>query len=222
MIKAIIFDMDGLMFDTESLFIKCGIEAGKNIGYNVSKELIIKCIGTNNNKIKEIFLGELGEDFPFENFNKEYEKLKYAIISKEGIKIKFGLYELLNYLINNNYKIAIASSNKKEAISYYLSLANIDKRIFNVIISGDDFEKGKPEPDIYLTSCKLLGIEPREAMVLEDSNNGIKASYLAGCFTVAIPDIVIITDEVLKMVDEKFKNLLEVKNYLENKYNVRK
>lgn len=215
MIKAVVFDMDGLMFDTEKLFLQCGIESAKKIGYKITEKLIMKCIGTNYKNIKKTFLEELGTDFPFELFYSEYRKLKDKIIAEQGIDIKIGLKELIEYLLKNNYLLAIASSSNMNIIKFYLKMANIDENIFNIIISGSDFEKGKPAPDIYLKTCELLRVNPKETLVLEDSNHGIKAAYLAKCQTALIPDIVTLTEETLNISNHIFLTLLDVIKYLE-------
>lgn len=219
MFKAIIFDMDGVMFDTEKLFVKCGIEVGRRIGYNIDSKIIIKCMGSNYNKIREIFFEELGDSFPFDLFYKEYLKVREDFIKKNGIDVKKGVYELLNYLYINKYKIAIASSNDRDIIRNYLELAGINENIFDVIMGGDGFINGKPMPDIYLETCRLLGIDSGETMVIEDSNNGIKASYLAGCFTVFIPDISVVDDNNLYMINKKMDSLLDVIEYLDKNNN---
>lgn len=214
--KTIIFDMDGLMFDTEKLWLKCFKETGKEMGYNLSFELHDKTIGANKNIMEKILKEELGNGFPFEEFYDKYIDLMTKTINKEGVKPKKGLIELLDYLNNNNYILAIASSTKKETIKKHLEKNNIEGKIFKVIVSGENITNGKPAPDIFIETCKKLSINPNEVIVLEDSNNGIKAAYTAGCIPILIPDINIITKETREMAKYEFKDLTKVIDFLEN------
>ena len=213
--KTIIFDMDGLMFDTETLWVTSAVKTGKEMGYNFSKELPISTIGTTQQTTKKLFKEKLGQDFPFEIFHDKYRAIMDEIIRKKGIKVKKGLKQLLNYLIKNNYIIAIGSSSGIDRIEWYLEKAHIDKNLFKLIFSGEDLKHSKPAPDIFIETCKKLKINPNEAIVLEDSNNGIKAAYTAGCIPILIPDINIITQETREMAKYEFKDLTKVIDFLE-------
>lgn len=215
MIKAIIFDMDGVMFDTERLYLECAMESAKSMNLNVNEEVIKKSMGGNYKRIEKVFLEELGDDFPFFKFYSDYEKRMNSKIENEGIITKEGLYEVLNYFKDKKYKMAIASSNKRNRIYNYLKMTNIDSSIFDAIISGEDIEKGKPSPDIYNITCRKLNIDSSEAFVLEDSNNGVIAAYLAGCKIGLIPDVVPIKKETIDMANYKFANLKQFLNYFE-------
>ena len=210
MIKLVIFDMDGTMFDTEPLWEKAFVETGKELHYDLSKELHDKTIGTTYNSLINILKSELGNDFPFEKFKEQYIENYRGIIETEGIKMKKGLVELLEYLKENNYLIAIASSSKKKQIKRNLELSNIDETIFDIIISGEDVVNGKPNPEMFIKVCDKLEVKPNEALVIEDSNNGIKAAYAAGCKSILIKDMDKIKDETLKKVNYNLNALTEV------------
>ncbi len=214
MIKAIILDMDGTMFDTEPLWEKAFIKTGRELNYNLTKELHDKTIGTTYNSLISILKTEVGNDFPFEMFKQKYIQNYQSIIETDGIKIKHGLKELLGYLVKNNYLIAIASSSKKKQIKRNLELANINENIFDIIISGEEVVYGKPNPEIFIKTCNNLNVKTNEALVIEDSNNGIKASQGAGCISVLIPDMDKIKAETEMIVNYKLVSLEAVINLL--------
>lgn len=207
--KYIIFDMDGLMFDTENMWLESFIEAGNIFNYKLNAQLHDKIIGTNKESQTRILKEELGIDFPYEKFNSVYKQIMNRKLEK-GAKPKKGLKELLDYLVNNDYIFAIASSSSRDTIINNLHFNSIDPDIFTTIVDGTMIDKGKPSPDIFLKTCKLLNIEPNEALVLEDSNNGIKAAYDAGCIPILIPDINIIKNETKEMSKYILNDLSEV------------
>ena len=214
MIKAVIFDMDGLMFDTEKLWEDTFFKVGNQFGYYLSADFHRSTIGTNYTAIEKTFKDKFGSDFPFADFYVECRKYMDEIIRNNGLGIKKGLLELLNYLKENNYLIAIGSSSKLKRIKWYLECAGIAENMFTAIVSGDDIVKGKPNPDIFLKACELLLVNPSETLVLEDSNNGIKAAKNAGCISVLIPDLDVIKEDVLEQVDYKFDSLYDVIDFL--------
>ena len=214
--KTIIFDMDGLMFDTEKMWLESFIEAGKEIGYDLTSELHNKIMGTNKESQIRILKEALGETFPHEKFYDIHRKIMSETTEKSGVDSKPGLIELLDYLVSNNYTLAIASSNSERVILNNLKSNGIDSTIFKVIVDGNMTQKGKPSPDIFLKTCELLKVNPQDVIVLEDSNNGIKAAYDAGCMPVLIPDLNIITEETKNMAKHICNNLHEVIYLLEN------
>ena len=217
MIKAIILDMDGTMFDTEPLWKIAFQKSGHDLGYNITEEIHTKTIGSNQTDLNKILEKEFGEEFPFEEFSTKYVENMKSIIEEYGVSIKPGLKELLDYLINNNYQIAIASSSSLMMIKNNLKKANIDENIFKTIVSGENFINGKPNPEIFLKTCELLNAEPKDTIVIEDSNNGIKAAFSAGCIPILIPDVDRIKEEVKSMAKYQLNSLLEVIDLLETK-----
>lgn len=215
-IEAVIFDMDGLMIDTESLFLNSCLKTNEVYGFKVPKELIIECIGKRKDKTIQLFKQVMGPDFDVNYYFDLSREFKRQEIEDNGIKVKKGLFELLDYLKQNNIKMAVASSTNMDGIMNRLATCGIDTSQFTSIISGDMVDKPKPDPEVYLKSCEILGINPENAIALEDSDYGIKAAHLAGTYAVLIPDLKEVTDEMRKDAYVVLKDLSEVINLIEN------
>lgn len=215
MIKGIIFDMDGLMFDTERLVIKAWDFAGKQMGYSITKDIVIKTLGLNTENTRRVFIEHLGNNFDFYVFRKIRVDYMTDYIDKHGIPIKTGLIELLDFLKSNHYKMTVATSTEKEKTEYYFKKANISY-YFDDIVCGDMIERGKPEPDIYLKASKIIGVAPNECLALEDSPIGILSAYRAGMKPVMIPDLVKPNEETNKILYAKLPTLFDVIELLNN------
>ena len=215
MIKGIIFDMDGLMFDTERLVIKAWDFAGKQMGCSITKDIVIKTLGLNTENTRRVFIEHLGNNFDFYVFRKIRVDYMTDYIDKNGIPIKTGLIELLDFLKSNHYKMTVATSTEKEKTEYYFKKANISY-YFDDIVCGDMIERGKPEPDIYLKASKIIGVAPNECLALEDSPIGILSAYRAGMRPVMIPDLVKPNEETNKILYAKLPTLFDVIELLNN------
>lgn len=213
-ISLIIFDMDGLMFDTEKLAISAWIEAGKCFDINIPESVVIETIGLDVHGAEKVFKKHLGDNFTF--FDVRKLRIEYAkdFIEKNGIPIKKGLYELLEFLDEKDVLKAVATSTERERAKMLLSTANIENK-FDIIICGDDISKGKPEPDIFLAVSRKLGCNPQECLVLEDSENGIIAASKANMIPILIPDIKNPSIEIEKLAFKKFNSLIGVKDFIE-------
>lgn len=215
MLEAIIFDMDGVLFDTERLMAEYWYQAAKECRMPAEKRelVILESIGLNQNDIKALFTKELGEDFPYEDFMEKTTKPFHEAIEKEGIPVKTGVYEILQFLEKTNLKVGIASSSSTASIKKHLKEGNITE-YFAQIIGGDTVKHSKPQPDIYINACKALGVNPANSIAVEDSPNGIKSAYAAGMKVVMIPDMVAVTPELEKLLYRKFVSLLELMDFL--------
>lgn len=211
-IEAVVFDMDGLMFDTERLWLNSVKRTNEVYGYNVPEELIIECMGKRKDyidiKLKEV----LGNDFDTVEFRKLNVKYMNEDVEKNGLKIKKGLIELLDFLKLHNIKMAVASSSSYETISKRFKEANLSIEYFECIIGGDMVKEPKPSPQIYLKSCEVLGIKPENAIALEDSDYGIMSAHNAGMKAILIPDIKNPAKEILEITYKKLEDLLQVIN----------
>jgi HAD superfamily hydrolase (TIGR01509 family) len=209
MIKAVILDMDGTMFDTEALALEAWERASQELCCKSAKGMIAKSMGLRPVQMKKLFLDTLGEDFPYDAFIQFGKDYSADYIEKHGIPIKPGLYELLNYLKDNGYKIGVATSTAYDSAMKHFERAEVT-RYFDKIICGDMLEKSKPAPDIYLKAAEALEVAPPDCLALEDSPNGVTSAYRAGMKTVMIPDLIIPDQELRKMLFACVPSLNEV------------
>lgn len=213
MIKAVVFDMDGLMFDTERLTIEAWDYAGEKIGIGKMGHMVYKTLGMNVESARKIFRDEYVDEISEEDLRKHAKEFFQDYFEKNGVPMKPGLMELLSYLKENNYKIAVATSSNKEVVLSHFERAKMAE-YFDVIVCGDMIENSKPAPDIYLKASELLGISPSECLALEDSPNGIKSAFAANLVPIMIPDLIEPTEELLELLHCKLANLNEVVDFL--------
>ncbi len=186
-IKGVIFDMDGLILDTEKLYQRFWKEASKQCGYEMPQEIALKLRSLDNNLARSLLKDHFGTDYSYDDVKKVRVKLMADYVNENGISAKTGVRDLVNYLKENKYKIAVATATNYKRANLHLTLAGV-RDCFDSIICACELEHGKPYPDVYLYACERLGLKPRECMALEDSPNGIKAAFAAGCVPVFVPD----------------------------------
>lgn len=213
-IKGIIFDMDGLMFDTEKLSSECWARVGREKGFPITEELIDGTRGLDRRKTKAFLEEKFGESFDFQKFSDKSREYMDEVIREKGMPIKKGLPELLHYLKENGYRCAVASSTERPRVDFYLKTAEIED-MFYTVICGNEVSRGKPEPDIFLKAAEKLGLEPENCMVLEDSKYGIEAAFRAGIPVVMVPDMIMPEPETKKLLYDQKSSLLEVIALLE-------
>ncbi len=212
-IKAFIFDMDGLILDTERIAFKSYKEALKEYGYDFTEAFFLTLVGTNVKLTKELCLNRYGSWFPFDLLHENHNKITEEYIKKNGVPLKEGVNELIDYLKEKDYKIALATSSDREKAEYLLELVKIKDK-FDYIICGNDIVNSKPNPEIFLKAAENLKVEPKECVVIEDSKFGVKAAVNAGMKVINVPDMKMPNSEVKSMAFKIFNNLLEVKDYI--------
>lgn len=213
-IELVIFDMDGLMFDTESLSKKSWQKIGKRYGYDFHDEFFNEVIGLNIESVTKAFTNTFGVDFPYDELKEEKNETMMKEIEENGIAIKKGLKECIEYLKENNILIAVASSSRRSVIDFYLKSADLTHE-FDYIISGEEVKNGKPHPEIFLNCCQRLNVTKENTLVLEDSINGIKAAYDGDIKVVFIPDLVKLPKEIEKLPYRKLVDLSLVPELVE-------
>ncbi|MBQ4580718.1 MAG: HAD-IA family hydrolase [Clostridia bacterium] len=210
--KAVLFDMDGLMFDTERVFVKAWDYVGEQLGLGKTGYMVMKTMGSNTEGCNRIWR----EEFPGVDIDAMWGHTRDFLedyYSRNTVTVKKGLYELLEHLKGAGYKLAVASSTKKEKVEHHLQSADV-RQYFDAVIGGDMVEKSKPEPDIYQTAAAALGVSPEECYALEDSRNGLLSAYRAGCKVIHVPDLWQPDDTVKSFILGPFEDLLAVRDWL--------
>ena len=215
MIKAIIFDMDGLMIDSERVTFECYQERLKDMNLTMDEEFYKTLLGKPLKGIYQRFYDVYGNDFPIEDVIKDVHALMAKRFETEGVPIKTGLKSLLEYLKENNYKTIVATSSNRDRVDTILSQAQITD-YFDDSICGDEVTKGKPNPEVFLKSCQKLDVNVDEAIVLEDSEAGIQASYDAGIKVICIPDMKYPEKQYEEKTFKILKDLNDVTEYLKS------
>lgn len=213
--KTVIFDMDGVIFDTEALFISCWKMIGEKYALGEIEEVCHKCIGTTSVETKRIVLEKYGQNFEYEKFCKEASVLFHKKIDEKGIPVKRGARELLSYLKVNGFRIGLASSTRKQVIEEELEEAGL-LSFFHVIVGGDMVEHSKPDPEIYLLACQEMGVNPAETFAIEDSFNGVRAASRAGMKVFMVPDLLEPDDEMRELASEIYPSLMGVLGFFQS------
>ena len=205
-LKLVIFDMDGLMYDTEQIGMDCLINAAQKFGYVIDQEFGLSSIGMNANDYQKLVKEKFGADYPYDLISKESRKTRMAYLRKNGMIIKPGLCEEI--------KLALASSSSKETIDEYNHLAGFDN-VFDYIIAGNMVEHSKPDPEIFLKVLEHFELKKNEALILEDSRNGIMAAHNANIPVICVPDLVKHGQDIIKLTYATLPSLNEVKLEIE-------
>lgn len=210
----VVFDMDGVLFDTQKLYVKAWHEVANILNIPNISEPAYLCIGRNENDQTEILDKFYPDGFPYEEF-KELKRQKLMSYVEKEVPLMKGTKELLEYLKSIGARVAIASSTRQSVIKHHLLSTGLTG-YFEKIISGDMVTYSKPAPDIYIMACRELGIEPGDAFAVEDSYNGIRSASAAGMKTIMIPDMQPYNEEMSKLVYGCYDSLLDFMEYLKN------
>ncbi len=209
--RAFIFDMDGVIFDSERLYIECSLEASAELGLPQEGviELCHRCIGVTPERTRQIMMETYHDPAVVDAFRGRTVSLFLEKYNAGQMDVKPGAEELLKFLKQQGYPLAIASSTPTEIVRQELSAAGL-LDYFDRIVGGDQVSRSKPNPDIFLRAAELLRTEPSRCIVIEDSFNGIRAAKAAGMTAVMVPDQLQPDEEIKALADRIELSLLHV------------
>jgi len=212
-VSAVIFDMDGLMLDTERIARRAWRRALKEFGYHLTDDLYITLVGRNARDGRRLLRAAMGDDFPLEACEFRAREIYGRLIDADDIPVKTGLMELLDFLETRSIKTAVATSTSRKWAIPKLTGTELISR-FATVVTGDDVLNGKPHPDIFLAASHDIGVKPEQCIVLEDSLNGIRAAKAAGMIPIMVPDLIQPTDEIRSMAHSVAATLCEAKTVI--------
>ena len=214
----VIFDMDGVIFDSERALLGCWLEVSEK--YGLDKELVtktyIKCIGTNHNQTTAIYKTAFGNVIDGNRLMTIWDEsaaLFRERYSDGNLPVKTGVTDILGYLKSSGISMGIASSTRKQTVERQIRNAGLYD-FFLGIIGGDAVTISKPNPEIYLLACREFGFQPVSTFAIEDSFNGIRAAYSAGMRPIMVPDIVPADAEMYRLSEIVCNDLIEALDYL--------
>lgn len=215
-VKGVLFDMDGIVLDTEKLYTRFWQEAARSLGYPMTHEMALGMRSLSREVGERQLKAYLGADVDYQQVRNKRIEMMTTFIEENGVEIKPGIHELLAFLKEQEIKTSIATSSPLDRTKNYLSQVGLVDE-FDELVSGHMVEHGKPAPDIYIYAASKLGLKPEECLVLEDSPTGLLAAYRAGCIPVMIPDQDQPDDETKAKVYAVVDSLVDVIDLLTTK-----
>ncbi len=212
-IKGVISDMDGVILDTEKLYVRFWCEAANYYGYPMQRHHALSIRSMARGFAIERLKSYFGADFDYYAVHDKRIELMDKYIEQYGIEAKPGAKELLSFLQSNGYRVALATATAPDRTKRYLESLGL-YGYFDEIVCASMVKRGKPEPDIYILAAEKLGLHTEECLALEDSQNGIKSASSAGCKTVMVPDLDLPDEKINPLLYGVAKNLADVKRFL--------
>lgn len=211
--KAVGFDMDGVIFDSERAVMQCWKEVASRHNIPDIEKAILACTGTTMVRTREIMLNLYGADFPYDEYARESSAIFHSRYDGGRLPMKPGVKELLTFLKEHDKKIALASSTRQQVVTDELRDAGIIE-YFDRIICGDMVSRSKPAPDIFLKACEELNVSPSDSYAIEDSYNGIRAAHAGGLHPIMVPDLLPADEEIQSLAEIVLPSLTSVMEYL--------
>jgi HAD superfamily hydrolase (TIGR01509 family) len=211
--EAVVFDMDGLLFDTEVIYRDAMIASALRLGLEMTDQVFLPMIGLPAEASRAHLINHYGNNFDVDTFWVESANDFHRLITGRQF-LKAGVVELLGHLDRCGLRTAIATSSRHQDVQRNLATHDLSER-FHVVVAHGDYVRGKPNPDPYLMAAEQLGKAPEACLALEDSFNGIRSASAAGMMTVMVPDLIAPTDEIRRLCLRIAKNLHEVRELLQ-------
>ena len=215
MIKGILSDMDGVILDSEKIYVRFWCEAGQFYGFPFERRHALGIRSMARPFAIRKLQGWFGESFDYDKVRNKRVELMDAYVAEHGIEPKPDAARLLSYLKENGYRVALATATPKDRAEEYLRRVDL-LRFFDEVVSARMVKNGKPAPDIYLYAAERLGLKPEECIALEDSPNGVRSANAAGCRTVMVPDLDAPSEEIKPLLYDVADGLWDVVRVLEN------
>ena len=215
MVRGVIFDMDGLMFDTERLATVLWNQVGDELRIDMTEEFLDSFRGQNPTAIRNAFLQRFGREFDFDGCMGRKDELQHRYIEEKGVPLKEGLPELLEYLKGQDIRMAVATSTQQSLAEKMLKIAGVYE-YFDAVAYGNKVKRSKPFPDIFQKAAEDLGVPMRECLVLEDSISGVQVGKAAGGYIIHIPDVVVVPEEVKDGITAELRSLRDVIDWIEH------
>jgi HAD superfamily hydrolase (TIGR01509 family) len=194
-VEAVLFDMDGLLLDTEAVYIEAYGDAAQAMGVEISLAFCHSMIGVPSRECDAMIRDHFGPDFRFDRFDRHFNEHARRLLDAH-VPVKPGATEILEYLAGHGLPLAIATSSSVRSVQRHLGSAGLLGH-FTAIATRYDVERGKPHPNVYLEAARRLGVAPERCIAFEDSNVGLTAAHAAGTMAIMVPDIVPPSPEVL-------------------------
>lgn len=210
---AIVFDMDGVIFDSERISWMNWEKAGREFKIEGIAETVKECTGRSYKDTLDILHDNYGPDFPAQKFRNRISELYWEYVKNNGLPFKKGALECLEYLRIKGYRLALASSTRSESVERELRRGGI-RHYFEHVVAGDMVKKSKPDPEIYLKACSLMNVQPENCLAVEDSPNGIASAWKAGMKCLMVVDQIQPSDTELSRIIRLCSSLEELKEFL--------
>jgi HAD superfamily hydrolase (TIGR01509 family) len=194
-LAAVVFDMDGLLLDSERIAYDIGRQVSLDLGIPWTHETAMQLIGRNSREHEALLKGAFGEDYPLEVHQAEFGRRYEAVIAQGTIPLKPGVHELFDALDARRLPRAVATSTRRSRALPKLEAVGLLARV-DLVVAGDEVSRGKPAPDIFLAAAERLGQAAERCLALEDSNAGVRAAHAAGMRVVMVPDLLQPADDI--------------------------